>query len=427
VQAHGEDHFLVRSPALLGLVADWVRIGVPPEEALDVVEVLAEDLGALARKLADLIVDRVWEPVAATSRAGELPDLLRRARPPLLQGAASTLIDRLGLPLAERAETSSDGGLLRAALEKVRVGGWVGGCGRGLGGYDPPARRRQMSIANTAQAEHWNSGEGVAHWVRNQARYDRMHAPFTALLLDAAGLRPDANVLDVGCGCGGTTLAAARLIAPGQAVGLDLSGPMLARARADADAAGLGNVLFLQGDAQVHQLEPARFDVAMSRFGVMFFADPVAAFANIRSATRLGGRLVFVCWQALTANQWLRLPGAALAEHVPPVAGFGAGDGPGMFSFADPDRVREILAAAGWQHVEITAEQAPILVGGGGSVDDAVEFLRTATMGRTMLARADPGTAGRAIAAVRDALGPYADADGVRLGAAVWLVQAAAP
>jgi SAM-dependent methyltransferase len=284
-----------------------------------------------------------------------------------------------------------------------------------------------MNIANTAQAKHWNTGEGVAHWISNQARYDRMHAPFTAMILGAAGLQPGGNVLDVGCGCGGTTLAAARLVAPGQAVGLDLSGPMLARARADAEAAGLGNLLFLQGDAQVHELEPARFGVVLSRFGVMFFTDPVAAFANIRSATRPGGRLVFVCWQPLDANQWLLVPGAALAEHVPPVAGFGSGDGSGMFAFADPDRIREILAAAGWQDVEITAEQAPILVGGGGSVDDAVEFLRTATMGRTMLAGVDAATADRAIASVRAALAPYADADGVRLGAAAWLVQAAVP
>ena len=177
-----------------------------------------------------------------------------------------------------------------------------------------------MSIANTAQAEHWNTGEAVAHWVDNQARYDRMNAPFAAMILDAADLRPGGNVLDVGCGCGGTTLAAARLIAPGQAVGLDLSGPMLARARADAGAAGLGNAVFLQGDAQVHPLEPARFGTVLSRFGVMFFADPVAAFANVRSATRPAGRLVFVCWQPLAANQWLLVPGAALAEHVPPAA-----------------------------------------------------------------------------------------------------------
>ena len=112
----------------------------------------------------------------------------------------------------------------------------------------------------------------------------------------------------------------------------------------------------------------------------MFFADPVAAFANIRSATRPGGRLVFACWQPLAANQWMLVPGAALAEHLPPPDP-GPGDGPGMFAFADPDRLRPILAAAGWRDIEITSEHASILVGGGGSVDDAVEFLRTATHG----------------------------------------------
>ena len=283
-----------------------------------------------------------------------------------------------------------------------------------------------MSIANTEQAEHWNTGEGVAHWIDNQARYDRMHAPFTALILGAAALQPGQQVLDVGCGCGGTTLAAARLVAPGQAAGLDLSGPMLARARADAEAAGLANAVFEQGDAQVQPLEPASFDAVISRFGVMFFADPAAAFANIRSAIRPGGRLVFVCWQPMAANEWLLVPGAALAEHVGrPEAG--PGDGPGMFAFADPDRLRPILAMAGWRDVEITSERVSIQVGGGGSVDDAVEFLRTASMGRTMLARADAATAERAITSVRAALMPYSDADGVHLSAAVWLVRAAAP
>ena len=157
----------------------------------------------------------------------------------------------------------------------------------------------------------------------------------------------------------------------------------------------------------------------------MFFADPVAAFANVRSAVRPGGRLIFVCWQPLAANQWLLVPGAALAEHLPP-PGFGSGDGPGMFAFADPDRVRPVLAAAGWRDIEITSEPRSILVGGGGSVDDAVEFLRTGSMGRMMLAGADADTVDRAVASVRAALAPYADAEGVHLDAGVWLVQAAA-
>jgi SAM-dependent methyltransferase len=273
-----------------------------------------------------------------------------------------------------------------------------------------------MSIANTAQAEQWNSGEDAAHWTANQARYDRMLEPFTAMILKAAVLQACSQVLDVGCGCGATTLAAARLV--GHAVGIDLSGPMLARAGAAA------NVTFEQGDAQVHPFEPGRFDTVISRFGTMFFADPVAAFANIRSATRPGGRLVLACWQPPSANQWLLVPRAALAEHVPPPD---FNDGPGMFAFADPDRLRQILAASGWRDFQATPEHTQILVGGGGSIDDAVSFIRTGSMGRTMLAGADADTAERAVASLRTAVAPYADADGVRLGAGVWLVQAAAP
>ena len=122
VRPYGEDHFVVRSPALLGLVADWVEAGVPLDQALDVIEVLTGDLGVLAGKLAGLIVGRVWDPVSATSRAGQLPDMLRRGRPLLLQGAASTLADRLGAALEEYADTAGDGGRLRAALGDIRVG-----------------------------------------------------------------------------------------------------------------------------------------------------------------------------------------------------------------------------------------------------------------------------------------------------------------
>jgi SAM-dependent methyltransferase len=284
-----------------------------------------------------------------------------------------------------------------------------------------------MSIANAEQAERWNAGEDALHWTANHALYDRMLEPFTAMIFRAAALRPGGRVLDVGCGCGSTTLAAARLVVPGQVVGIDLSGPMLARARADAEATGLTNAVFDQGDAQVHPLEPAWFDTVISRFGTMFFADPVAAFANIRSATRPAGRLVFVCWQPLSANQWLLVPGAALAGHVPLPMLESDDAGPGMFAFADPARLRQILAASGWGDIEITPEQTQILVGGGGSLDDAVRFVRTGSMGRTALAGADADTVDRAIASVRAALAPYAGADGVRLAAAVWLVQAVAP
>ena len=122
VRPHGEDYFLVRSPALLALVADWGRVGVSPDGALDLIEVLVGDLDMLAGQLAGLIVERIWEPATAAGRAGELPDLLRRGRPLLLQGAASTLADRNGAALAERAGTAADGDRLLAALDEIRVG-----------------------------------------------------------------------------------------------------------------------------------------------------------------------------------------------------------------------------------------------------------------------------------------------------------------
>ena len=127
---HGEDHFLVRSPALLSLVADWVRAGVPLDEALDLIEVLVGDLDTLAGRLAEEIVARIWEPLSAAGRAGELPDLLRRGRPLLLQGAASTLADRIGAALAERAGTARDGGQLVAVLDEIRVGAVADAAGR---------------------------------------------------------------------------------------------------------------------------------------------------------------------------------------------------------------------------------------------------------------------------------------------------------
>jgi DNA-binding transcriptional MerR regulator len=130
VRPHGDDHFFVRSPALLALAADWVRVDVRPDAALDLIEVLVGDLGTLAGKVADLIVAGIWEPLSAADRAGDLPDLLRRGRPLLLQGAASTLADRLGEALAERAGTVSDGGRLRAALDEIRVGAFADAAGR---------------------------------------------------------------------------------------------------------------------------------------------------------------------------------------------------------------------------------------------------------------------------------------------------------
>ncbi len=279
-----------------------------------------------------------------------------------------------------------------------------------------------MTIANQEQADHWNSEE-ASHWVTHQAAYDRMLAPFSDMVLAAAALRPRDRVLDVGCGCGATTCAAARAAAPGRVLGVDLSEPMLARGRASAVAAGLANAVFERADAQVQLFGESSFDAVISRFGIMFFADSVAAFANLRHATRPGGRMAFACWQDLTANQWLLVPGAAIAQHVP-LPDLGGPGAPGMFAFADPGRIRTVLAGAGWHHIDIEPMRTPILVGGGGGLDETVEFLRTGSMGRTLLGGIDTQTSARAVLAVRDALAPYRGDHGVRLEAAVWRVLA---
>ena len=278
-----------------------------------------------------------------------------------------------------------------------------------------------MKTANHDQAEHWNSSEATGDWITYQQRYDRMLEPVAGLILDAAGLSPGERVLDVGCGCGATTLAAARTVAPGPVTGIDLSAAMLARARETATRAGLVNAHFEQADAQVHKFG-ASFDAVISRFGVMFFADPVAAFANLLAATRPGGRLTFACWQPLADNEWLLLPLTALAAHVP-LPDLDEPGAPGMFSLSSRDRLRQVLSDAGWRDVSAASQRTPVLVGGG-TLDEAVSYLCGRLIVRRMLAGVDQATQDRAAESVRDALASRADGGQVRLDASVWVVTA---
>ena len=170
---------------------------------------------------------------------------------------------------------------------------------------------------NAAQIENWD-GPGGQHWVAEAERYDRMTGAFGERIIEAAAPRPGERVLDVGCGNGAVALAVSALVAPGGSVlGLDISGPMLGCARQRADAAGIASVSFRQGDAQVYPLPTASFDAVVSRFGVMFFDDPVAAFTNLGRALRPGGRIAFTCWRELAVNDWLMVPAGAALQHVP--------------------------------------------------------------------------------------------------------------
>jgi SAM-dependent methyltransferase len=196
---------------------------------------------------------------------------------------------------------------------------------------------------------------------------------------------------------------------------------MLARARDLAVAEGLTNVVFEQGDAQVHTLVPASFDVAISRFGVMFFADPVAAFRNVGRAVRRGGRLAFVCWQDLSRNEWLLVPVVAALEHVP-MPDLGPPGAPGPFSLARANHIQDVLGPAGFEPVVVTALDGRIRLGD--DANDAVAFLRGTGMARVLLDQADQATTTRALDAVTEALRAHEAPEGLYLNGAAWLVAA---
>jgi SAM-dependent methyltransferase len=284
-----------------------------------------------------------------------------------------------------------------------------------------------VSEANTEQRAYWNEQAGPI-WVRNQQRLDEQIRPHGELVLGALAPRPGESVLDLGCGCGDSTLAlAARVGSKGFVLGVDLSEPMLARARERAAAAGLAQVAFEAADVQSARLGEARFDAAFSRFGVMFFAAPAVAFANVRRALRPGGRLAFVCWRPASENAWVRVPLAAAAQHLtlppPPPP-----DAPGPFSFGDAGRVRRILEAAGLAAIRIEAVDLPMTPAGGDPEGAAEMFLDVGPLGAALRELgAGPDLREEVRAAVRKSFEPHLREGRVELGSAVWVVQAQRP
>ena len=269
---------------------------------------------------------------------------------------------------------------------------------------------------NQAQAERWG-GAGGAFWVEHEAGYDRQLGAYGDAMLDAASLADTDAVLDVGCGTGTTALQAGLRAAT--VLGVDLSPIMIARAR--ERAAGVANVRFEVADAQTAPL--GHHDVVISRFGLMFFDDPRAAFANLRAAVDPAGRLATVCWQGVDRNDWMGVPGTALARVVP-VGDLAEPGQPGPFSLASRDHVRAVLHDAGWTDVAVEAIAMPVLVGGARTLDGAVRHVEASSLGRSVLQGVDAAVAARALDAVRDALLPHLTEDGVVLPSAAWLVQA---
>jgi len=275
-----------------------------------------------------------------------------------------------------------------------------------------------MSAANAAQVAYWNETAGRT-WADLQDRIDRQIRPLGLAAMERLAPASGEQVLDVGCGCGDTSLELARRVGPeGGVLGLDISAPMLEVARGRAEAAGARNLAFHEADAQTAALPGGR-DAVFSRFGVMFFADPTAAFANLRSALRPGGRLGFVCWRPLAENLWMRLPAETAAGLVPPAPPPEPG-APGPFAFADPDRVRRILAEAGFTGIDLTPHDEAI---GGLDLEGTVAMsFRVGPLGAILRERPDLAPLLRE--RVREAVSPWLRGDAVYMPSATWLVSA---
>lgn len=275
---------------------------------------------------------------------------------------------------------------------------------------------------NAEQITFWTDVAGPK-WLAFEELLDRQIGPLGRLAMDRAGIQPGERLIDVGCGCGDTTLELARRVGPtGSVLGIDLSAPMLARATERAAGEGVASVRFCNDDVQTHEFPDAGFDLAYSRFGVMFFSDPVRAFENLRKALRSGGRLSFVCWQELARNPWVAVPLAAAASEIP-LPPPRPPDAPGPFSFADPQRVRRILDGAGFIAVAVEPHEEPLALGDG-DLDRAVDLVLALGPTAAALREAGPAAAPRVAAAVRKELARHRDECGIRLGSAVWLFSA---
>ena len=271
--------------------------------------------------------------------------------------------------------------------------------------------------ANAEQARAWDGTEG-AYWAAHAERFEPALTDYEDAFFAAAAIAPTDRVLDIGCGTGASTRAVARRASAGAVLGVDLSSAMLEVAAAAVEREGLGNVAFVQADAQVHPFDAGAFDVAISRTGAMFFGDPPAAFANIARALRPGGRLALLVWQPFERNEWMvEIMGALTAGRglAPPPP-----DAPGPFSMGDPDRVRSILTSSGFADVEVSGLEERIYFGN--DPDDAHRFVSGLLAWR--LEELDDAARACALDALHRTMRAHHTPVGVALGSAAWLVTA---
>ncbi|MRI56013.1 methyltransferase domain-containing protein [Methylobacterium sp. DB1607] len=278
-----------------------------------------------------------------------------------------------------------------------------------------------MSTLNKDQSDYWN-GEVGQRWAAYHQALDAAFAPFTEALFAGAALDPGDRVLDIGCGAGDTALIAARRVGrSGRVTAADLSEPLLAvgRERAAREAPDAAPIEWLRADAQDHAFEP-QFDHALSRFGVMFFEDSAAAFANIRRALVTGGRLRFLCWRSMAENQWVTLARDAVLPLLPEVEPPQPG-APGPFRFAAPDTLLPILEAAGFR--AIACDPIDRLMRVGATPEAAADFVATRGPVARLLRERDPALQATALKIITQLFTERFGKGPVDLGAACWLVS----
>jgi SAM-dependent methyltransferase len=271
---------------------------------------------------------------------------------------------------------------------------------------------------NVEQLRAWDGDEG-AYWAAHPDRFDRSIAVHHAPFMRSAGIALGETVLDVGCGAGQTTIEAANANGGAAALGVDLSTALLDVARRRSAAAGAANARFLRADAQIHRFEPHSIDVVLARTSAMFFGDHSAAFANLRSATRDGGRIVLLTWQPLEHNEWLAEIAGALTVDGPPRL---PPPGVGPFSLAEPARLEALLGDAAFAPVELSASTGPMVFGS--DPDDAVSFI-LGLMG-WMLAGLDDDRRRDAIEALRATCSRHQTSDGIAFASGAWITTATA-
>ena len=293
------------------------------------------------------------------------------------------------------------------------------------GGTFTPRPIRPRTDPNADQIAYWNDAAGT-RWTAIQRRTDALFDGLTIAAIDSADPRPGESVLDVGCGCGATVLELARRVRPGgRVVGVDVSQPMLELASERVQAEGLPSVTLHLADAATYPFREADFDLAFSRFGVMFFGDPVAAFTNIRRSLRAGGRLACLAWRPIAANPWFGVPLAAAMRHVPAPAPPDP-EAPGPMSLADPQRVTRILSEAGFSGIDLQRRDVMMKLSEPNELDGATEFATQVGPASRALVGATPASQVAARAAIREALAAYDGDDGVILPGSVWFITARA-